>query len=154
MGCDHLFEIFFTDRCRYSYSAARMQMPCRFDPYASKVFDTSKDIINRRRRHTFDRRPRRQVQDSTYVMRRYGGDVTIDDVFQWKPTIAQNPALLKIDYFVPWSNFVSDPTVKANLNMAINARIDLAQTTYRNTWLEVNQKRRGIPICPPGYQLG
>lgn len=99
------------------------------------------------------KRARRRVrQDTSNTKHRLGGDVTIDNDDQWEPTIGQNPALLMINRFSPWSDFVSDPTIKTNLNTAINARIASARSAQATNWQAVEEKRAGIPRCPPGEE--
>ena len=115
-------------------------------------------------RRDVSRRPRRLLrcpyikdvrvrrQDTASTKRRLGGDVTIDSDLRWEPTIGQNPALLMINRFIPWSDFVSDSTIKTNLNTAIDARIDTARAAQEAIWTDIGQKRAGNPRCPPGQR--
>ena len=71
---------------------------------------------------------------------RFGGSPD-SSVPNWMSTIAQNPALLRIDKFEPWDQFVTDPTIAANLNKAIAFRVAMAKQTRDIELQTVKQQR-------------
>lgn len=69
--------------------------------------------------------------DSFYTQRRQltlnhrlGGNSIISDQATWLGTIASNPALLKIERYIPWWDVVTDPKIKKNLEKAVIDRLD------------------------------
>ena len=51
-----------------------------------------------------------------------GGNVEINNDYEWRRTLAAGPALLQILEMVPWSDFVTDNAVKQNLIAIIRYR--------------------------------
>ena len=52
-----------------------------------------------------------------------GGDPTKSNETAWRETLAQNPALLKIEEYIPWSDVQGiDPAVRGKLKELIQAR--------------------------------
>lgn len=71
------------------------------------------------------------TMDSFYTQRRQltldhrlGGNSIIRDRAAWIGTIASNPALLKIDRYIPWSDAVTDNKIKKNLEKAVRDRLN------------------------------
>ena len=56
--------------------------------------------------------------------RRLGGNPIIRDQAAWTETIASNPALLKIDRYIPWWDAVTDAKIKKNLEKAVLDRLN------------------------------
>ncbi|KAL4511147.1 hypothetical protein ABPG73_008225 [Tetrahymena malaccensis] len=75
---------------------------------------------------------------------RFGGNP--EDPVNWESTISQNPALLKINRFISWDNMSGNPQVRANLQQAINNRIEAMKQRQINHQAEVREQRR-IQSC-------
>ena len=55
---------------------------------------------------------------------RLGGDPTRNDQITWFKTIGSNPALLRIDRYIPWWEVVTDSKIKNNIQKAIVNRLE------------------------------
>ncbi|CAF5187153.1 unnamed protein product, partial [Rotaria sp. Silwood1] len=74
---------------------------------------------------------------------RLGGNPTINDHTTWIRTIAANPALLKIDRYIPWWDVLTDTKIKQNMQKAIADRLD--QVAKNQNQLESqNQNSLGL----------
>ncbi|CAF4831041.1 unnamed protein product [Rotaria sp. Silwood1] len=74
---------------------------------------------------------------------RLGGNPTINDHSTWIRTIASNPALLKIDRYIPWWDVLTDTKIKQNMQKAIADRLD--QVAKNQNQLESqNQNSLGL----------
>ncbi|KAL4511143.1 hypothetical protein ABPG73_008221 [Tetrahymena malaccensis] len=85
---------------------------------------------------------RRQVS----IDHKFGGNP--EDVANWESTISQNPALLKINRFISWDNMTGNPQVKANLQLAINNRIESMKQRQESYQAQVREQRK-IQSCAP-----
>ncbi|CAF3058751.1 unnamed protein product [Rotaria socialis] len=68
---------------------------------------------------------------SMILNRRLGGDMALENDYEWKITLSIGPALIQILEMVLWYDFVADESVKQNLCTIIRYRqrnIDLVQT--------------------------
>ncbi|EAR96708.2 MAC/perforin domain protein (macronuclear) [Tetrahymena thermophila SB210] len=77
---------------------------------------------------------------------KFGGNP--EDVANWEQTISQNPALLKINRFLSWDNMTANPQVKANLQQAINNRIESMRQRQQSYQDQVREQRRIERIQP------
>ncbi|KAL4511145.1 hypothetical protein ABPG73_008223 [Tetrahymena malaccensis] len=99
---------------------------------------------------------RRQVS----IDHKFGGNP--EDPANWESTISLNPALLKINRFISWDNMSANPQVRANLQQAINNRIESMKQRQVNHQAEVREQRRiqncaakeGYAISGQGAQPG
>ncbi|KAL4511148.1 hypothetical protein ABPG73_008226 [Tetrahymena malaccensis] len=91
---------------------------------------------------------RRQVT----IDHRFGGNP--EDLANWESTISQNPALLKINRFISWDNMSGNPQVRANLQQAINFRVESMKQRQISYQAEVREQRR-IQSCAarPAYAI-
>ncbi|EAR99223.1 MAC/perforin domain protein (macronuclear) [Tetrahymena thermophila SB210] len=80
------------------------------------------------------------------IDQRLGGNP--EDVQNWENTVSLNPALLKINRFVSWDNFIQDQDVKTNLQQAIQNRIESMKQKQANYQQQVKEQRR-IENCGP-----
>ncbi|KAL4511142.1 hypothetical protein ABPG73_008220 [Tetrahymena malaccensis] len=85
---------------------------------------------------------RRQVS----LDHRFGGNP--EDVANWESTISQNPALLRINRFISWDNMTANPQVKANLQQAINYRVESMRQRQESYQAQVREERR-VQNCAP-----
>ncbi|KAL4511146.1 hypothetical protein ABPG73_008224 [Tetrahymena malaccensis] len=113
--------------------------------YASKSFTggLSADQVAQALRNELHGEPaegyfvaRRQVS----LDHKFGGNP--ENVQNWESTISQNPALLKINSFISWDKMASDPQIKANLQQAINNRIETMKQRQESYQAEVKEQRR------------
>ncbi|EAR96709.1 MAC/perforin domain protein (macronuclear) [Tetrahymena thermophila SB210] len=77
---------------------------------------------------------------------KFGGNP--EDVANWEQTISQNPALLKINRILSWDNMAANPQVKANLQQAINNRIESMRQRQQSYQDQVREQRRIEKIQP------
>ena len=91
--------------------------------------------------------------DTYYVARRrisldhrFGGSP--ENVADWPSTISRNPALLKINRLVPWSDVISDPTKKGNLLKAITDRVAKAKQARDIEYQQTKQSRAQALLAP------
>ncbi|CAF4376368.1 unnamed protein product, partial [Rotaria sp. Silwood2] len=74
---------------------------------------------------------------------RLGGNPTANDQAAWIRTISFNPALLKIDRYIPWWDVLTDTKIKRNMQKAIADRLD--QVAKKRRQLEAqNQDALGL----------
>ncbi|KAL4511159.1 hypothetical protein ABPG73_008237 [Tetrahymena malaccensis] len=85
---------------------------------------------------------RRQVS----IDHKFGGNP--EDVANWESTISQNPALLKINRFISWDNMTANPSVKANLQQAINNRVEAMKQRQESYQAQIREERR-VQSCAP-----
>ncbi|CAF4029862.1 unnamed protein product, partial [Rotaria sp. Silwood1] len=87
--------------------------------------------------------------DYYYYMRRkkildhrIGGDpALVNDSVAWQRSTVLNPALLKVNQYVPWYDLVGNPQVKANLRLAIERRINKSNTQNREQAIQIQTRR-------------
>ncbi|KAL4474480.1 hypothetical protein ABPG72_016158 [Tetrahymena utriculariae] len=79
---------------------------------------------------------RRQVS----IDHKFGGNP--EDVANWESTISSNPALLKINRFMSWDNMSQNPQVRANLQQAINNRVEAMRQRQASYQAQVREERR------------
>ncbi|KAL4499398.1 hypothetical protein ABPG73_008948 [Tetrahymena malaccensis] len=80
------------------------------------------------------------------IDQKFGGNP--EDIYNWENTVSLNPALLKINRFVSWENFVQNQQVKQNLQQAIQNRIQSMKQKQANYQQQVKEQRR-IENCGP-----
>ncbi|KAL4474483.1 hypothetical protein ABPG72_016161 [Tetrahymena utriculariae] len=79
---------------------------------------------------------RRQVS----IDHRFGGNP--ENTSNWENTISQNPALLRINKFISWDNMTTNPQIKANLQKAINNRIETMKQKQQSYQAQIKEQRR------------
>lgn len=91
--------------------------------------------------------------DAYYVARRkisldhkFGGNP--EDIPNWQSTISKNPALLKINRLVPWSDIIPDAKKKANLIKAINDRVTKTKQARDAEYEKTKQARVQTLLAP------
>ena len=82
--------------------------------------------------------------------RRLGGNVQVENDYEWKRTLAVAPALLQILTMIPWYEFVSNVTVKRNLRVSIQCRLRNVDTRQADAVRQINAR---LPPCFSGNTI-
>ncbi|CAF2064098.1 unnamed protein product [Rotaria magnacalcarata] len=82
-----------------------------------------------------------------------GGDPTEKNETRWLQTLAANPALLKIEEYVPWSDLIQiNPSVRENLRRIIRSRTAAADQIRMDEENQLNEQRfNGSHLEKDGY---
>ena len=76
---------------------------------------------------------------------RIGGNILlINNTEEWKKTIVYNPALLIVNKYLPWYDFIEDATIKSNLKQAIERRLNATSAIRQAQVRQINQERRDM----------
>ena len=67
-----------------------------------------------------------------------GGNTMLNKDYDWKRTLATQPALLQILEMVPWDHFVTKKIVKNNLRTAIRYRLKIANRQRAEAVRQIN----------------
>ncbi|KAL4462157.1 hypothetical protein ABPG73_018902 [Tetrahymena malaccensis] len=120
--------VFFTPQFTGGYSAEQVNEALRNELQGNQA----EGFFTARRQVTLDHK--------------FGGNP--EDVANWEQTISQNPALLKINRFLSWDNMAANPQVKANLQQAINNRVESMRQRQQSYQDQVREQRRIERIQP------
>ncbi|KAL4496354.1 hypothetical protein ABPG73_007804 [Tetrahymena malaccensis] len=74
------------------------------------------------------------------VDHKFGGDP--QNQSNWEKTISENPAILKINKFIPWDSMVADDQVKANLQRAIKDRIESTKQKLQRLQEQITEQKK------------
>ena len=76
---------------------------------------------------------------------RIGGDILlINNTEEWRKTIVYNPALLIVNKYLPWYDFIADTTIKENLKQAIERRLNATNTIRQAQARQIDEERRNM----------
>ncbi|CAF4738156.1 unnamed protein product [Rotaria sp. Silwood1] len=75
------------------------------------------------------------------VDHRIGGDPSVNNTDQWKQSLDDKPALLKINKYISWPDLINNSTIKANLQIAITYRIKSAADVRTDEIDQVEQQK-------------
>ena len=67
-----------------------------------------------------------------------GGNTILNNDYDWKRTLAFQPALLQILEMIPWDHFITNKIVKKNLRTAIRYRLKIANSRRAEAVRQVN----------------